>query len=214
MNLTPRPLGTSCQDSLPSRFRVSTWNVWFDKHLRAERNAALLLALERHRPHIMAFQEVTPPFVRALQACPWLSQGYWISGVDHNEIGVVLVGRVQVQSLSFQPLTSSMGRRLLVADFGAGFSLASAHFESNHQSSQMRASQFKESLEMLRSTRAWSLTGDFNCSPESEENQVFQNSGVDAWSSLCPQDPGFTYNTQVNAMALAQTRSPVMERTD
>ena len=92
--LKPTILGTPPTQPLPREFSLSTWNVWFDKHLRAERNSALLDELSRHRPHVMLFQEVTLPFVRALQAAVWLRDGYWISGVEHNEIGVVKVARV------------------------------------------------------------------------------------------------------------------------
>ena len=81
---------------------------------------ALLAELEQYRPHVMLFHEVTPPFVRALQAPAWLKEGYWISGLEHNQIGVLMVARVKCHELRFHPLTSQMGRRLLVGRFAGG----------------------------------------------------------------------------------------------
>ena len=94
MKLEPIWLGAPLEEELPSEFTVSTWNVWFDRFRREERNTALLAELEGYRPHVMIFQEVTPPFVRVLQATEWLRDGYWLSGVEHNEIGVVMVARL------------------------------------------------------------------------------------------------------------------------
>ena len=86
--LVPEPLGKAADyHSVGEKVSISTWNVWFDKRERDVRNRALLEELGRIRPDICCFQEVTPPFVRALQACPWMEDDYWISGTHHQDIG-------------------------------------------------------------------------------------------------------------------------------
>jgi endonuclease/exonuclease/phosphatase family metal-dependent hydrolase len=205
--LEPIVLGTPPTEPLPPEFSLSTWNVWFDKHLRAERNSALLEELSRHRPHVMLFQEVTLPFVRALQAAEWLRDGYWVSGIDHNEIGVVMVARVKCESLAFHPLTSQMGRRLLLADLGT-VRVAGSHFESNRGSGEIREKQYAQTQEILQSCPPAVLAGDFNCEATAPESKSLK--GRDAWSALNPT-PGYTMDSQANPMLKSQRPSSMIQ---
>ncbi|HIB67535.1 MAG TPA: hypothetical protein EYO33_21155 [Phycisphaerales bacterium] len=206
MLLTPQPLGdTTAYKPIGGKVSLTSWNVWFDKWEREKRNQALLEELGRRDPDICCFQEVTPPFVRALQACSWLKAGYWISGTHHQEIGVVIVSRLKVDALRFCNLTTRMGRRLLVADFG-GLRVGCAHFESNFQAGEVRRQQFSESLEYLSSSRSAVLAGDFNCAPDSEESEALQGA-VDCWQALRPGEAGFTLDSESNFCAQKQSRS-------
>lgn len=215
MILTPQPLGESENYRPLSRsFTLTTWNVWFDKRDRASRNENLLSLLGENPPDICCFQEVTPPFVRALQACPWMKQGYWISATHHQEIGVVMVSRLQVHKVYFSPLTSNMGRRLLVAEFGNGLSIASAHFESSGSNAEIRRQQFEESLAALSAASSHVLAGDFNCSPETPESSAFESAVTDLWTKLRPQEEGFTYDSVRNTAAAVGKRTEVRTRID
>ena len=202
--LEPICLGSPAEEELPSTFTLSTWNVWFDRHKREERNHALLAELERHRPHVMLFQEVTPPFIRAIQATEWLREGYWLSGVEHNEIGVVMMARVRCHELVFHSLTSQMGRRLLVGDFAARIKVAGAHFESNRGSGETRAIQFSQALEILERAPAAVLAGDFNSSAADPESETLTGRARDAWSALHSDQPGFTIDSERNEMLRKQ----------
>ena len=204
MKLEPIWLGAPTEEELPSEFTLSTWNVWFDRYRREERNAALLSELERYRPHVMLFQEVTLPFVRALQAASWLREGYWISGLEHNQIGVVMVARVPCHDLGFYPLTSQMGRRLLTGRFARGLTVAGAHFESNRGSGETRAVQFSEALDILDSSAAAVLAGDFNSTAEDPESDKLVGRAGDGWSVLHPERPGYTIDSQANEMLRKQ----------
>jgi endonuclease/exonuclease/phosphatase family metal-dependent hydrolase len=205
--LEPIALGSPPTEPIPTEFTLSSWNVWFDRHLRAERNTALLAELSRHRPHVMLFQEVTLPFIRALRAAEWLREGYWVSGVEHNEIGVVMVARVTVKSVAFHTLTSLMGRRLLVADLG-GLHVAGAHFESNRGSGEVREKQFEESLGLLKGIPGAILAGDFNCTATAPEAQVLK--ARDAWSTL-DEGPGYTIDSQRNPTLRKKNPTRVVE---
>ena len=204
MKLEPIRLGAPTAEELPSEYTLSTWNVWFDRYRREERNFALLAELEQYRPHVMLFQEVTPPFVRALQATAWLKEGYWISGVEHNQIGVVMVARVKCHALGFRPLTSQMGRRLLVGRFAGGLTVGGAHFESNRGSGETRAVQFSEALDILEPVPAGVLAGDFNSTAEDPESEKLVGRARDGWSTLHPENPGYTIDSQANDMLRKQ----------
>ena len=58
MKLEPIWLGAPLEEELPSEFTVSTWNVWFDRFRREERNTALLAELEGYR----RFDPTTGPY--------------------------------------------------------------------------------------------------------------------------------------------------------
>lgn len=204
MKLEPIWLGAPTEEELPPEFTLSTWNVWFDRFRREERNTALLAELECYRPHVMLFQEVTPPFVRALQAAEWLKNGYWLSGVEHSEIGGVMVARVRCHELRFHPLTSQMGRRLLTGRFAGGATVAGAHFESNRGAGETRAVQFSEALDILQSETAAVLAGDFNSTAEDPESEKLTGRTRDAWSTLHPEKPGYTIDSQANEMLRKQ----------
>jgi tyrosyl-DNA phosphodiesterase 2 len=214
VRLNPQYFGSESSSEVPDQLKVSTWNVWFDKHQREERNRGLMQALETHKPDLMAFQEVTPPFVRALQATEWLKDGYWISAVEHNQIGVVLVGRVPFERVLFQPMPSQMGRRLLVAELVGGVRIGAAHFESNRSSGELRGQQFQKACELLSDAPASLLLGDFNSTPNCPEAASISPNFSDVWSTLKADEPGFTMDTSLNTMAGGRSHSETRIRID
>lgn len=215
MHLDPVLLGPPKPSSCPEHLLVTTWNVWFDKYQREQRNHLLLSTLARHRPHLMAFQEVTPPFTRALQSQEWLREaGYWVSAVEHSRIGAVLVGRVPLQSLTFVPLESSMGRRLLVARLEGGPTVATCHFESTASAGAVRGKQFQQTFEHLAQDKAVVVLGDFNCSTEDPECTNIPPDVVDSWALLHPGDPGYSMDSTVNGMLAKTVAGLVQKRID
>ena len=210
--LSPVPLGEEPSLELPSCFTVSTWNVWFDKHHREERFAALLDGLKSHGPDIMAFQEVTLPFVRAAQSAEWLKGGYWISSTDHNNLGTVLVSRVRPSHLSWTELPTKMGRRMLTADFPGGLRVGVVHLESL-ANSDLRQQQLAAAFQTLKPKQSSILLGDFNFGDGDPEGQSLDPDFPDAWPTLHPGNAGFTYDTLTNPMACTE-RETKQERLD
>lgn len=194
-------LGGQSQAILPATFTISTWNVWFDKHHREERFRALLDILNSHRPEIMAFQEVTLPFVRVLQETEWLHhEGHWVSAIDHNNLGTVLVSRLQPQRLYWLDLPTSMGRRLLVADFAAGLRVAVAHLESL-ANDKLRQQQLETAFVHLKEAPSSILLGDFNFPDGAPEAASLDPDFLDAWTASQGESPGYTRDTIANPMA-------------
>lgn len=195
----PQPLGGESASALPASFSISTWNVWFDKHHRDERFAGLLEILRTFDPEIMAFQEVTLPFVRAIQGAEWLRQRHWISALDPNNLGTVLVSRVRPDSLRWLELPTAMGRRLLIADFGA-LRVGVAHLESLANES-LRQEQLRSAFAVLKETPGSVLLGDFNFTDGDPEAAALDPSFQDAWPHLHPGTAGYTRDTVANPMA-------------
>lgn len=210
--LLPVPLGGEPSGELPPVFTISTWNIWFDKHHRDERFAALLNGLKGHEPDIMAFQEVTLPFVRAVQTTDWLKSGYWISSTDHNHLGTVLVSRVRPSHLSWTELPTKMGRRMLTADFPGGLRIGVVHLESL-ANSDLRQRQLAAAFQTLKSQQSSILLGDFNFGDGEPEERSLDPDFPDAWPTLHPGNPGYTRDTLTNSMA-RMGRETKQERLD
>lgn len=201
MNLEPTPLGAGHYEPLTEPLRLTSWNVWFDRHQRERRFQGLLEELSRWRPHLMAFQEVTMPFVRAILACEWLQGSYWISAREPNQLGVLMVGRVLPSSLRFEALPSEMGRRLLLCEM-EGVTVASCHLESTGQGGPRRKEQLARSFQLLNPYQRCVLMGDFNFADGTPECSVLDSAYQDAWGD---QTDAYTIDSQRNSM-LTRTR--------
>jgi endonuclease/exonuclease/phosphatase family metal-dependent hydrolase len=201
--LTPLPLGAPATEPLSSElgsvFSLSTWNVWFDKHHRESRFRALLDVLRCHAPTIMAFQEVTLPFVRVVQESDWLTRGHWISAVDPNNLGTAMIGRAQPLQLRWLELPSAMGRRLLLADFEGALRIGVVHLESL-AARELRQEQLRVAFAALKEVPHSILLGDFNFPDGAPECAALDPDFQDAWPLLQPATPGYTRDTLANPM--------------
>ncbi len=200
MLLQPIHLGVPTEEELPHNFSISTWNVWFDRHHREERFQAMLQSLQQKNPEIMAFQEVTTPFIRALQAVEWLKEGHWVSAIEPNQLGVLLVSRCRPLSLEMVSLPSSMGRRLLVAHFSGGLQVGVCHLESVRSNGPIRQEQLQAAQSLLREGDFAVLLGDFNFPDDAPEVQTIADDFTDLWPSHHPGDAGFTIDSTLNPM--------------
>ena len=208
------------QDSLcpeleaDAELSLCTWNVWSSKFERMARNVALLQCLSIHRPHVMVFQEVTPPFVRAVQACEWLKAEYWISATHHSQLGTLMVSRLKGESLKLITMPSRMGRRLLVLELPGGFRVATVHLESSASAHATRMEQLEFALGYLKQAPSSVLLGDFNFSDKVASEEPDWNGFQDVWRSVRPGEPGFTFDTVLNPMADDGRKSGYRARLD
>jgi endonuclease/exonuclease/phosphatase family metal-dependent hydrolase len=103
-----------------------------------------------------------------------------------------------------------LGRSLLAAKFrihGQVIVAATNHLESYPQDRPYREKQLRVAEETLRSqdNDAAVLMGDFNFATEAErEELVTQLDYLDVWSSVHPDEPGFTYDPVSNIMLKEQ----------
>ncbi|WP_223645274.1 poly(A) polymerase [Corallococcus sp. EGB] len=223
--------------SLPAAatLTVVTFNVLFDLYdaelLATERRTPAALALLRETDaDVIALQEVTPAFLRALLAEPWVRERYWLtdgpSAQTVTPYGQVLLSRVPLASVWQRAF--SRDKRFITAELrlsGGTAWVATPHLTSNRDASgaSARAVQVDALLEWARTLGSTNeldapdlvVAGDFNFGDGAPEAESFARAGfVDVWSSLRPSEAGETFNPQLNALAALTTVSGRLARLD
>jgi tyrosyl-DNA phosphodiesterase 2 len=198
--------GNPIDYSKETELSLATYNVWFGETYFEERAQALLGILCRQRPHIIGLQEVTPLFLKLLLDQTWVQDEYWVSdctGVTVDRYGVLMLGRLPVRDLMLYELPSLMGRMLLAGTFtinNEDISVGTVHLESLDETFR-RKMQLQIIFDVLEKTEQSVLMGDFNFDGEhSDENAVIPESYQDVWSSLYPDDAGYTKDSRINTM--------------
>ncbi|RKH04027.1 poly(A) polymerase [Corallococcus carmarthensis] len=214
---------------------VATFNVLFDLYdaelLATERRTPAALALLRETDaDVIALQEVTPTFLKALLAAPWVREHYWLSdGPGANTVatyGQVLLSRVPLASVWQRVF--SRDKRIITAELRLAEGtlwVATPHLTSDRDASgaSARAVQVEALLEWARVLGSTSdtepadlvLAGDFNFGDGAPETESFARAGfVDAWSSLRPSEAGETFNPRLNTLAAITTVSGTLRRLD
>ncbi len=197
--------------------RVCTYNVWFDPFESARRCAAVLAILAEAAPDVIALQEVTPSFLSALLAEPWVRDAYAVSRsklVDAR-YDVVMLSRLPVRHFICHELSTDMGRKLHALTFATtrgSLIVAGVHMESMKERTPMRLKQIQECTPILSRADSAIWLGDFNAAPRSEEDEAIRATFRDAWDELS-QAPGYTRDTTRNAM-LAKVKADRHQRID
>jgi poly(A) polymerase len=228
-----RPAVTEALPS-PAELTVATFNVLFDLYdpelLATHRRTAATLSLLRSvDADIIALQEVTAPFLRALLEKQWVREHYFVSdGPDASTVepyGQILLSRYPFASLS--QCVFSRDKRIIAGELalpGGTLWVATPHLTSNRDPvrAKARAAQVQALVEWARSlgeagreSPDIALVGDFNFGDEAPEVQDFQKAGfVDAWTVLRPGDTGYTFDPSRNTLAALTTTSGRRQRLD
>ncbi|MEZ6187395.1 MAG: RNA repair domain-containing protein [Planctomycetota bacterium] len=215
---------------LPRRpLSVLSYNVLFERfraeHLRtAERRPAQLALLGAQQADLIALQEVTPPYLEALLAEPWVQRDYWVSAGPGSEVvepnGQVLLSRVAPARLG---LHAYSGRKhVLVARFADGVGglwVAVVHLTSNMtpNAPEVRVGQLaalRGFLERNAREATWLVVGDFNQREGEPLGGLVEAGALDLWPALHPGDPGYTFDPGANALAAELSSSPHPVRYD
>jgi len=171
------------------------------------------------RPDLIAFQEVTDPFLQILRKEPWVRKAYAISdprGDSISSYGSVIVSRRPILRHEVLALDSEMDRKLVAIEIevaGSVWTVATVHLESL-ESATIRGRQLEQVFEHLGSAPNVILCGDFNfCSSWKEENRRIPKEFVDVWPAASV-DRGFTVDTELNATRARKTNGERRERFD
>eukprot|EP01120_Amphizonella_sp_Union-15-10_P013052 TRINITY_DN5994_c0_g1_i1.p1 TRINITY_DN5994_c0_g1~~TRINITY_DN5994_c0_g1_i1.p1 ORF type:complete len:315 (-),score=37.21 TRINITY_DN5994_c0_g1_i1:39-983(-) len=208
------------KDRQVEKLRLVTWNVWFASYQYDKRCEEISRELEKCQADVICLQEVLPEFVNKITKEDWI-KSYYLSDASENgetlgRYGVLIISRIPLTNLSVHTLPSHMGRTVLRSDYtlnGDLFSVATVHLESL-DSAALREHQIKVIATILRPVLHAVLMGDFNFDAltniynaehkgEPLENIVLEKyvpDFVDVWSSLHPNEKGFTYDSSVNKM--------------
>jgi tyrosyl-DNA phosphodiesterase 2 len=201
----------------PVDLRLLTWNVYFGGHMFEERRDALIAELGRRRADVIVLQEVTPELLAALVEAPWLRAGYQLSDADGRTLGdygVLLTSRLPIRRLAAIELPSEMGRRLLIAELACGLTVATVHLESTSAGGPARLAQLAIAARALADADDVVLAGDMNFEPDAPEAGALDPAWQDAWPALHPDDPGYTVDTDANAMRRQLKSTPTHKRID
>ncbi|HSR99904.1 MAG TPA: endonuclease/exonuclease/phosphatase family protein [Kofleriaceae bacterium] len=196
--------------------RVLTWNVYFGGHMFEERAEALVAELLQRRPEVIALQEATLELM--LRLAGLASAGYECSDEAGATLaygyGVVLFARVPVRGFRFFDLPTEMGRSLVTAELASGLTVATVHLESIDISRPARLAQIAAIQDRLARKDDVVWVGDMNFRPDEPEQAALDPSWVDVWPALHPDDPGYTVDTDLNAMRFQLKSSPTHKRID
>lgn len=208
----------------PERLTLVTWNCWFGEHLFAERAAGLLHLLAGCDADVICLQEVTAPLWSQLCAAPWVRGGYRVadaSGASLGSYGVALLSRWPILEARCCELPTSMGRSLLLAVLdrngdGGRLAIGACHLESRRHNADVRAEQAALIQPLLREAAPDALwAGDFNFHDEWQEEQAAIGPDfMDLWPLLRGAAPGYTVDTEQNAMLAAIKDEPRQVRFD
>jgi tyrosyl-DNA phosphodiesterase 2 len=198
-----------------------TYNVWFMPFAFVERGKALLEIIRSCDADIIGLQEVKPEFLRMILEQDWVRRNYLVSDVQGKTVrphGVLLLSRLPVCRLVLYNLPSALDRKFLIAELVLNTSVtkvAILHLESRKKNAHMRAEQLMDIIPLLENNPHVLLMGDFNFAPASnDEPSLIDSKYEDLWSILNPEDPGFTIDTDINTMRLAQKGKPKQVRFD
>ncbi|TMW57110.1 hypothetical protein Poli38472_003035 [Pythium oligandrum] len=137
--------------------RVLTFNIWFDPMAMRQRMRAIGQLVERHRPAVIGFQEVTRDSLAILKAQQWAK--YYDCSVDvalpfSEAYFCVLFSALPVLGLETMPFAATgMGRELVSMRVqvteGHSLMVGTSHLESLPQFQRARISQLRESMTVL-----------------------------------------------------------------
>lgn len=190
--------------------RLLTLNLWWGAHHQAERLEGARALVQRHNPDFIAFQEVS---ARTFDTFKELFRDYQIWPLFPGHAGTAILTKSPWVERGQLRLSSSMGRQLIWYR-NHEFLLATVHLESTAAQSGARIEQLKEVFAFLEPYERVALVGDFNFAPSWEENQHLHRDYLDAWAHLHPDLPGYTEDTSINLMRLAQSGKDKQVRFD
>lgn len=184
-----------------------TYNVLADPRRAAARLPALLAILKATEADIIALQEVTPWFFRALLKQPWARRYHRTPAGFGGKIpgGLLILSRFPIARTLVAGLPGRQGRKGLLADLrvdGATLAVLTCHLESHLAAGKTRAAQLAVLLPLLQHAPDALLLGDLNFGDKVQpETKQLPKTYRDLWTALRKDAPGYTWDNERSAMA-------------
>ncbi|MCT7951301.1 RNA repair domain-containing protein [Ancylothrix sp. C2] len=207
-----------------SQLTVVTYNVLCDTHeseriQTAKRIPAIISQIKNCNADIIALQEATPALLQALLSETWL-RDYFISEPANTSqltpYGLLLISRLP---FTLKDYRFSSHKRVLVASFSINnqpLQVAVVHLTSNraYNAAELQTEQLKIILSYLNSLPGDCLiVGDFN-NAGVREATLRENHFFDVWQGLRPNETGYTFDPQTNALAAVNSQTGTPSRLD
>ncbi|MFK0198426.1 poly(A) polymerase [Streptomyces lavendulae] len=212
----------------PSRVRLLTWNVLWDRYdaphiATARRRPLLLAALAAADADVIALQEVEPGLLALLSAEPWVRAEYRLGtdpdGTDVADNGLLLLSRLPVREAGLHRLGRHKAVTAVTVDTEGGpLVVAATHLSSDH--SENGAGRREAELARLAEGLAGVdgrvvLLGDFNDGRSGDRGPAASLGLRDAWTEVHgPADDTPTFDPGVNPLAALSSLSGRAGRLD
>lgn len=209
----------------PSRLRIATWNVLWDKYetewIETERRRPLIVAaLRALRADVIALQEVEQPLLEELLAAGWVRGRYATTAgprsADVDRFGLVILARSTVREVGLHALGRHKAALAVTIDTAEGpLVVAVTHLTSDHKADA--ATHRARELAELRAGFAgraprYVWLGDFNDGTADLADRVDL---LDAWTLVhgdADQTP--TFDPGTNPLADLTSSSSLPRRLD
>lgn len=197
------------KSSAPKQLVFMTYNVLAEKVAVSQRLEALFGIMNENQPDVIALQEVTPWFFKELLDQPWVEKQYHgpsflHAGSSYAPRGIYILSKYPIQKAEWTFLSGKSGRAAMVVQFeisGRTMMVATMHMQSHPEDGPIRAKQLDEIFALVATADDAVVLGDFNFGDgEAEENRI-PSEYVDVWSTLHPNDLGYTWNIEKSEMA-------------
>lgn len=190
----------------PKSISIATYNVCERPIEEDKRVPALLKLLSESKADLIALQETQPWFMELLGKEEW-TKAYKIAHPEtksgaHCEL--CILSKLPLAKVEYLELPSRLGRGALIIQCKTGtqtLTLATVHLDSFLEDGPMRAKQLEAVFAKLKDSGEAILLGDFNFGDGEKESASLDAGYTDAWTTLHPKDPGFTWNIETSPMA-------------
>ncbi|MFD8290447.1 poly(A) polymerase [Streptomyces lavendulae] len=223
-----RPAAAGPAARPPSRVRLLTWNVLWDRYdaphiATARRRPLLLAALAAADADVIALQEVEPQLLALLSAEPWVRARYSLGtdpdGTDVADNGLLLLSRLPVREAGLHRLGRHKAVTAVTVDTEGGpLVVAATHLSSDHSENGAgrREAELARLAEGLAGVDAdVALLGDFNDGRSGDRGPAAALGLRDAWTEVHgPADGTPTFDPGVNPLAALSSLSGRAGRLD
>jgi endonuclease/exonuclease/phosphatase family metal-dependent hydrolase len=188
--------------------KLLTYNVLADPVYQKERIPKLLQLLARSDADIIALQEVDSWFADILFTQEWV-RNYHVPR-KRNKIVIahefLILSKYPIHSYIHKDLPGPQRRTLFIVTIKINeriVSIGTCHLESLLDDGPIRARQLDRFFKYLKKTPDSFFLGDFNFGDgEQPETDHLHPDFQDVWLALYPDNPGYTWNREISAMAL------------
>lgn len=213
-----------------SNISVVTFNVLFDifgNHITyvSEREEGIYKILKGTNADIIGLQEVTPRFLAQLLELDWVQENYYISCHTDEISPLTPYGQLFLSKFPFtiQHVPFTKHKRIAIAQLLVNNNplfLINLHMPSYYKNEEetlklkkLMVSTIDRLVERNKNANAY-IFGDFNFNDEEEESRIISKGLIDSWTSLYPNEEGFTFDTYINTIAQMLTKRGYSKRYD
>ena len=202
---------SNAEDQPITEINVITLNLLAEGHHADRRFQAIEKIFIEQQADLIFLQEVAPWFWRRFIHSE-LSAKYSFKMIKNKPLingGLLILARKDSGVFGAHQtgkLPGRQGRAFLIQEFihksGQNITLANCHLESFLESGKERAQQITLFMESFNPYQNVLFAGDFNFGQADKlEHKAFTSEFIDSWAQLYPDDPGYTWNRELNPMA-------------